>query len=272
MVLALALCLRLRRFGKFSLSPVVLALVFLIPAEESHAHFGQVNIGFLGSMYRPDLDNEKLSDGSTVFPFYKGFFRKKTSDEDGPITPLMGLEVDMHLFDGFGSLQLGLGLGYTFVNGFAMGMDSAEKPDVDKATTVKTSLHMYQLRPQLTYLFDYFQDYVPLVPYVRAAAIMHGYSFRNEIETDDVLKHDANGFRFGYQGAAGLMLMLNFLEPGAMRTAKGSGFFNNVYLKGELSYTKIDTFGKDGFQFSPKDIMGTGMPLLWTFGLGFELP
>lgn len=270
MIGALLLGLRFRRLAKISWTPMLVALIVLAPAQKSHADLGQVNIGLLGSMYRPDLDSEKEG---TIFPFYKSHFRKNTSDENGPIIPFLGFEVDVHLFDDFGSLQLGVGLGYGYATGQGLEIDANGRPDPDKpVSAVKTTLHIYQVRPQLTYLFDYVKDSFPFVPYVRGALIANGYSFTNSMEPNKSFSHDPHGLRFGYQGALGLMFMLDFLEPGSVRSARGSGTLNHVYLKGELSYTKIDTFGSKGFQFSPKDVMGSSLPLMWTFGLVFELP
>ncbi|USN51412.1 MAG: hypothetical protein H6731_03110 [Myxococcales bacterium] len=262
--------LRIKKFKKSSSVAILCLTFFLMPAKDSHARLGQFNIGLLGSMYRPDLDSEK---NGKIFPFYKSYFRKSSSDDDGPINPLLGFEADVHLFDNYGSLQLGLGVGYTFTQGQALEADVNDGADINKpVSSISATLHMYQFRPQLTYLMDYFKEYVPLVPYVRGALIAHGYSFTSNIDSSKKFATDPHGFRFGYQGALGLMLMLDFLEPGAVRAARGSGTLDHVYLKGELSYTKIDTFGSKGFQFSAKDVMGTSLPLMWTFGLVFELP
>lgn len=272
--LVLLLLFMIRRQGKMPDKSIHLGLLLLfcyLPASNSYADFGQVNIGLLGSMYRPDLDSEKTQNGDNIFPIYKCFF-------DDKITPLLGGEIDMHLFDGFGSLQLGLGLGYTFVSGKALGLDANNQPDCNNPiTNAKSSLHMYQVRPQLTYILDYFKDNFPLMPYLRGALLGHAYIFRHSDQSAGVHSNNGistypNGFRFGYQAALGLMLMMDFLEPGSVRNARGAGFFEHVYLKGELSYTKIDSFGSPGLQFSAKDIMGTEFPLMWTFALVFELP
>jgi hypothetical protein len=270
--------LRKKRFSSLFLQIGAISLTTLLvaPPKTAHAEFGTMNVGLLGAMYRPDLDSELLASGGSVFPFYKCFFRKKTTDQSGPINPLMGVEVDWHLWDGFGSLQLGFGLSYTYVPGRAVKI-SGGQPDCDSPVDgAKVSLHMYQLRPQLTYVFNPFAEYVPLVPYIRAGLIGHGYMFfsggaNQSGTTTGGITHKPNGFRFGYQAAVGLMLMLDFLEPSSIKTARGAGFFQHVYLKGELSYTKIDSFDRKGYQFSAKDIMGTRLPLMWTFGLVFEI-
>lgn len=257
--------------------PEFLALVlipcFLLPSKSSHAELGQISFGLLGSMYRPNLDSEQVG-GKNIYPFYKNIFRKEPTDVDGPITPLVGIETDLHLLDGFGSLQVGLGLGYTYVTGYGLKKGADGKADLNAPDkSIETRMHMYQIRPQLTYYFDYAKEYFPLFPYVRGSLIAQGYLFRSDTDDkDDKPPMDRNGMRFGWQAAAGLMLMLDFLEPGAVRSAHGSGFLEHVYLKAELAYTRIDSFGMEGFQFSPKDVMGTAWPLQWTFGLVFDLP
>lgn len=252
-----------------------LFLLFIILQTPSQKVFAKaLNVGLLGSLYRPDLDSEKQASGQDIFPFYKCFFRKSDSAAQGPINPLIGLEFDWHLFDGFGSLQLGMGVGYTFVNGKALEKSLLGAPDCNKRLdNSKISLHMYQLRPQITYVLNQLVEYFPLAPYARASLVGHGYSFfTNAKSASEANNNKPNGFRFGYQLAVGLMLMMDFLEPSAIRDAKGQGLFEHVFLKGELSYSKIDSFGREGYQFSAKDIMGTKYPLLWTFGIVFEIP
>ena len=254
---------------------LMLPLLFLIPAQESRAEFGDVSVGILGSMYRPNLDSEAGAND-----FYKCHFRGAPNKEgvfkeNGPINPLMGFDINWHLWDG---LRLGFGVGYTYVSGVGLAMNKKNRPLCDEPRTgYPVSMHMYQIRPQLTYELNHFVDYFPLFPYVRGALIAQGYHFFNgegavkeKINSDGkVIKN--NGFSFGWQAAVGLKLRLDFLEPGSVRSAQSADFFNHVYLSGELSYEKINNFGKPGFNFSPKDVMGTKLPLMWTFGLGFDL-
>lgn len=279
--LAFIVLMALSRIRKKALKSSLLVLPFLcmLPAKNTRADFGQISFGILGSPYRPDLDSEKTSSGENIYPFYKNFFRKDTNQEQGRLNPLMGLEVNMHLWDGFGSLQAGLGMAYTYVPGMGLAVDDNDKPLPDKPQeNYKLGLHIYRLSPQITYIFNPYVRYFPIAPYVRGALIVNGYSFQDRghsaktVTTPGDINVKAHGIRFGYEGAFGLMLNLNFLEPSSVRSARASGFFDSVYLKAELSYTKINSFGKPGFNFSPKDIMGTSLPLMWTFGLVFDLP
>lgn len=271
--LMLIITLGLLMFWRYKKKASMLLMVFfLVMPKESHAELGQMNFGILGAMYRPDLDSEQLSSGETVFPFYRCHFRKKVSDTEGPINPLMGFEADWHLWDAFGSLQLGFGASYTYVKGHGLRLKNGQPDCDDFYEEASTALHMYQIRPQLTYIFDPFVEYVPLAPYLRAAVIGQGYNFTNDGKDAGNNSFKPNGFRFGYQFALGLMFMLDFLEPSSVTNARSAELFEHVFLKGELSYTKIDTFGKPGLNFSAKDVMGTDWPLMWTFGLVFELP
>jgi len=109
--------------------------------------------------------------------------------------------------------------------------------------------------PSSTYIFDPFIDVFPLAPYIRTALVGQGYIFTHDGKDGGKTLMKPNGFRFGYQLALGLMLMLDFLEPRAVVNARTAGLFEHVYLKGELSYMKIDSFGQPGLNFSPKDVM-----------------
>jgi hypothetical protein len=258
------------------LAPLVAIFFFSLgPSKEARAEFGQMSFGILGAMYRPDLDSEKLSSGGATYPFYLYYFRKKLSDQEGPLLPLMGLEADWHLYDGFGSLQLGFGLGYTLVRGKELRMTAGAVPEPDNPTDIPVTLHMYQIRPQLTYLFNQYVEYFPLFPYVRASVIGQGYYFKDGFKgakpvTKNGVTVENSGLKLGVGGALGLMFRMDFLDGDAIRSAANGQLFDHIYLKAELSYTEFNLLGP-GLNFAPKDIMGTGLPLMWTFGLVFDL-
>jgi hypothetical protein len=249
-----------------------LPFMIFMRAPESQAEFGQISFSILGSMYRPDLDSP-----ANARNFYKSFFRKKDSKSpEGPINPLIGFNINYHLWDG---LRVGLGMAYTYVSGSGLEVDGNDQPLIDKPKEdYSVALHMYQVRPQVTYAMDHFVEYFPLFPYMRAGLIAQGYNFTSSGNGATVFTNSggqtvkSNGFRFGWFTSLGAMLRINFLEPSSISTARSGNLFENVYLLSELSYEKIDSFGRPGFQFSPKDVMGTSLPLMWTFGLAFDLP
>lgn len=261
---------RRRTFFRTLFLPVVFLSATLVPSSIK-AESGDLNVGILGSPYRPDLDNETAKGGASVFPFYRTIFKNK-------VTPFMGAEFDWNLFNGPISMQLGFGLGYTFAKGFGLKESASGAIDLNnRSKTSNISLHMYQLRPQVTLLFDGLKDYFPIFPYIRGALVGHGFSFRENGKaakktTTNGIAHHPNGFRFGFQTGIGLMMMLDFLDPSAVGSARAGKLFHHVYLKSELAYSQITTFGRPGYNFSSKDIMGTSYPLLWTFGLVFEIP
>lgn len=257
------------------LSKLLMILMFLgfMPKNKLYAEIGQMSFGVVGSMYRPDLDNEKKSDGTKIFPFYKCFFCKDTKDKQGAINPLIGLEFDWNVFESFGTIQTGFALAYTYKSGRYVEEDANNKPDCSKPIkNAEINLHMYQVRPQVTYLMDYFVDYFPLFPYIKGSLIGHGFIFRDKDKQIDKTTHfKPNGFVFGWQAAVGLMLRLDFLEPSAVSDARVSGTFEQVYLRADLSYSEIQNFSNKGYRFTPQDIMGTKYPLQWNFGLVFKI-
>jgi hypothetical protein len=272
LLLIFLLFLYRRPYINYKKYTLLLSCLCVISAQSAKADFGDMSFSILGSPYRPYLDYEKNSNN-----FYSCYFREKDAKHDlGPLNPLMGFDINWRLWDG---LSLGLGASYAYVSGHGLKEDAHGNARCDDAVeNYKVALHMYQIRPQITYELDHFVEYFPLFPYIRASFIAHGYSFYNGSEApksftnNNNLTIKNNGLRFGWQAAAGLKLRLDFLEPSAVRSARSGGLFEHVYLLSELSYEKIDTFGRAGFQFSPKDIMGTKWPLLWTFGLAFDVP
>ena len=257
------------------LSKILVLLVFLnlIPKQELYAEIGQMSFGIIGSMYRPDLDNEKKSNGEKVFPFYKCFFCRDIKDKQGAINPLLGLEFDWNVFESFGTIQTGFSAAYTYKSGRYVEEDASNKLDCSKPIKGATiNLHMYQIRPQVTYLMDYFVDYFPLFPYVKASVIGHGFMFRDgDKQLSATANFKPNGFVFGWQAAVGLMLRMDFLEPSAVSDARMSGTFEQVYLKADLSYGEIQNFSQKGYRFTPNDVMGSKYPLQWNFGIVFKI-
>jgi hypothetical protein len=274
MILAgLLFAIRSKRMGSSRFLLLTIAAAAIAPAQ-AIAEVGDLSVGILGSPYLPNLDAERLPDGSTVTPMYWCMFAS-SGTKNRPILPFLGLEADAHVFDDFGSLQVGLGTGYTFVSGYAPLEDSIS--DVNPCgmpSASSVTLHMLQLRPQVTYVFNPYIKTVPLAPYARAAFVAHGYLFDlrdNPDKGGQIVGRNPIGFRFGYEVALGLMLLLDFFEPTASTQAQHWGSYKHSYLKAEVAMRDVTSFGSPGFNFSPKDIaFGSDLPLMFNFGLVVE--
>lgn len=240
--------------------------LFLIPilffSASVSADLGQINLGIIGSVYRPNLDASTKSDGSQARSFYGTIFNNK-------LLPLMGLELDVHLLDDFGSLQLGCGLAYTYTGGNAL-LRNPDQTLTNNTSADSAGLHMLHLRPQLTYILDPWVETFPLAPYLRTGIIAASYLFTYQGGLDK--ENDANkpiGVIFGWEAAFGLMFMLDFLEPSVSKTARANDTYDHVYLKAEAAYMPMNNFYKNGLNFS-SSWPTPNFPLLLTFGLVFE--
>ncbi|MES2504282.1 MAG: hypothetical protein V4534_05325 [Myxococcota bacterium] len=257
-VLLLSLLGALRFFR--SRKAVLLVLGFLF-STLALADAGQINFGIIGTPYRPNLDGSTKGDGSKISPFYKCMY-------DNKLSPLMGIEVDVHLNDDFGSLQLGMGADYAYFGGKAL-KEVNGKPDCSSQAIDSVAMHTLHLRPQLTYVMDTWVDDFPLVPYVRVGLVAVGYMMRYQDGLDKENGFKPLGVVFGWQAAAGLMLSMAFMEPSVAKAARANGVYRHVYLKAEAAYMPINNFYSKGLNFSPA-WPTEDFPLMLNFGLVFE--
>lgn len=240
----------------------VFIAVLLLGSLPVLADLGQVNFGIIGSTYKPNLDGSTKADGSQARQFYGTMF----SDN---LLPLMGIEVDIHLLDDFGSLQLGVGLQYAYASGSALKVEPNGTLTNNRSSD-SVELNMLHLKPQLTYILDPWIDTVPLAPYVRGGIVALGYMFRYQGGIDrEPGGVNPMGLMFGWEAAAGLMLALDWMEPSVSKAARANGTYDHIYLKAEAAYMPINNFHQNGLNFSPA-WPKQDLPLMLTFGLVFE--
>ncbi|MEM7495071.1 MAG: hypothetical protein AAF471_02820 [Myxococcota bacterium] len=234
----------------------------VLTAPPAGAEPGSLSIGINGGPYRPAMDNQVKADGALVKSVYRDFFAR--SDDAGPWLPLMGLEANVNLYDAFGSIQLGSAVAYTMASGYAYTKSG-------ESSGIRVGLHLLQIRPQLLYVFDPYVHVVPLVPYARGGFVAMGYGFLFDGKPDYhglERGHNPVGVVLGADAAFGLLLAMDWMEPGVAARARGSGVYRHVYLKLiELAYSPIDNFGLGGPLLSPTDLFGSTLPLQLTFGL-----
>ena len=267
--------------SKRRLPPALLTLALLLGATSADAQsrpddpeskrfwngLGRTTVSMSLNTYKPNLDS-----GST-FPVYECFF-------DDATLPQISGNGDLHLWDGFGTLQMSLGFDITQANGFAQPLDAVTSKTCQRPTTTTVQTTFVSVRPGLTYRFDPFLDWfgIPLVPYGRVGLVGIGYLFSKGGEVAGTEQHNPIGARLGAEAALGLMLALDFLDgvdpftPDSTRRARANGIFDHTFIFVEGAAMDVTTFGQPGFDLSPRDdFLSSGLPASFKVGLAVEL-
>jgi hypothetical protein len=219
------------------------------PTTESGRHVtAEFNLGG----FRPDVDSES---GLTAGPYQGVFGGKKMLLLDG--------EVDYEFFHRFGTLGIGLEVGYGSVKDQGIVAATGERSSVDS-----TSLKVLPLTALLVYRFDWLWQRlgIPLVPFAKVGP---GYTFwwstngggdvdRFTFQGQSV---KASGAKWGYEVAGGLSLVLNFLDPVVGREADQEFGMNSAVLSAAYVRRTADNFGKAGMVLSGS---------YWLFGVGVQ--
>jgi hypothetical protein len=228
--------------------------------------FGRGSVTMAVGSYKPNID------ANSSFPVYECFF-------DGATLPQLTAGGDLHLWDGFGSIQASLHIDLMQANGFAQPLAARESGRCERPTATAVQMTMAALRPGLTYRFDPFLDWFsfPLVPYGRVGLVGVGYMFSKGGDVNVDGGHNPIGARYGTEGALGLMLALDFLDPidpftpEATRRARANGVFDHAFLFVEGAVMDISSFGEPGFDLSPKDdFLDSGLPATFRVGVTVE--
>ncbi|MHB8419984.1 MAG: MXAN_2562 family outer membrane beta-barrel protein [Myxococcales bacterium] len=153
---------------------------------------------------------------------------------------LSDLEMDRDLWQGFGSVSVGLGVGYSEFYGH--GMVQAACPSgaglCFNRSSVASSFHLVPIRLLATYRFDYFVPrHFPLVPFVRVGldwVIYWNAESSGQISYEPSgASENAIGLVTGVEGSAGLMLLLDDIDGQISRDALHDIGISHTYLMAE---------------------------------------
>jgi hypothetical protein len=188
--------------------------------------------------YRPDVDAEFDRGGTQLRAPYKDYF--------GNNRHLMSqLELDWQFLRRFGSIALGLGIGYFQVTGPAPQGNGTGLPSGDHST-----FKVIPLSLSAVYRFDYYlqQRDFPLVPYGKLGL---DWAYWQITDGNDEIAHDGmggsgRGGTTGWHAAAGLELVLDFFDPDAARDFDADLGVNHTALTFEVSHADISGLGKPG--------------------------
>jgi hypothetical protein len=183
--------------------------------------------------YSPDVDSG-LSNGATPL--------RDTFGSSNRV--LYQLEIAYDLWQGFGNVGLGAGLGYFRESAKAFVADSNGVSTGERSAD-NTSLRLLPISLLAIYRFDVLalQWHVPIVPYVKV-----GLNYTLWKVTDgngDVARlasgDGGSGGTLGWQATAGLALQLDSLDPISMHLLDDETGLNHVYLFWD--YSHIDASG-----------------------------
>ena len=200
--------------------------------------------------YLPDVDSEF---NGTRHP-YQDYY----GSSDHLLTQT---EFDVEIFHNIGTVALGAGLSYFSVSGVAPVASGTGQPSGDKSTFKIVPVSLSAI-----YRFDYFLERrgFPLVPFAKAGldwAYWQITDGNDEIATDG-RGGEARGVTFGWHGAAGLSLVLDFFDPEAARDFDNELGVNHTSLVFQYTYANISGLGKS-------DRMHLG-DASWSLGLMFQ--
>jgi hypothetical protein len=231
--------------------------VLLIPAAASAQDRFETSRSFAvelkGGPYLPDVDSE--FDGAAT-PYRDVF-------GDGSLTHL-GLEFDWQvLVTDFLSLGVGALAGFFEATGKSR-IEGCVGPASDCRSSDETNLSVVPLGVQAILRVDALPNLagVPLAPFGKVGVdrwmwwVGDGDGRANEEGST------GSGWTSGWHAAAGLMLLLDFFEPGAARKLDQESGINNSYLFGEILLAEIDGLG-DGESLILSDTT-------WNLGLCLE--
>jgi hypothetical protein len=189
--------------------------------ETTHSGYFDFKVG----PYFPAIDGEL---GGRAHPYRDTFGAGSSPKYSG--------EYDYLLLDGFGTLSVGLEVGY-FTNSakaFITGTTTRSGDD--------TAIKLIPVSILAAYRFDRFLEAVPLMPYARIG-LNYTFWWIDKADGETATFTDAAGNRDdgrggtpGWQVSGGLALNIDFLDPAAARTMDNEVGINNTFLFFEVSH------------------------------------
>lgn len=183
--------------------------------------------------YRPMVDRTAGLDGAT--PYATTFGNKAM---------LLGeIEYDRMLYQRFGSLGFGLGIGYAEKYARATVVGTGEP------AAESTSLKVLPMRVLGVYRFDYgaLNYGIPFTPFVKAGLVYAPFWASTGAGVES-----AEGGQWGYMFSAGLGFMLDFIDPRIQRDFDSEMGVNHTYVFAEYTLEEINDFGTGGLDLSSR--------------------
>ncbi|PID39147.1 MAG: hypothetical protein CSA65_05750 [Proteobacteria bacterium] len=205
--------------------------------------------------YTPNIDGE-FDGGASPYEDLFG---------DGSGIMISG-EADWQIWRGFGSVGVGLTMGYFSRSAEPFADDGNGGPTKSRERVAgETSITLFPISVLAVYRFDVLAERwsIPLVPY---AKIGLNYTFwwirKGDGAVASIEGNDANGGSFGWQFNLGIAVQLDLFEPDAAKSLDANSGINHSYVFFEMMHLAADGFGSE----TTLDVGDT----TWLAGLAIE--
>jgi len=204
-----------------------------------------------GGGYAPDVDS--ALDGGTPWADIFG---------SGSMT-MLRLHLDYQIWQDFGSLAIGAGVGYGWIDGKA-------RDEEGEATEDQVGFNLVPMTLSVVYRWDWaaINHSVPFVPYVKVGltgAFWWATDAKDSVSNTRDSQGNAregSGLTLGWHVGGGVMFLLDVFSASMAAGFDNEAGVNNSYLFVEYLYTSIDDFGSaDSLVLSDNAL---------SFGLAFE--
>jgi len=228
-----------KTFGPLVLAAALISAPAAALAQEERAlpsKWGSVELG--AGPYVPNVDR-----GVAGRPYAAVF--------GGAPSPMFRVHVGKAIFSRVGTLEVGIKTGFWSKAGHALD-------DLGNRTGDRATLSILPTSLTLTYRADFVweQGRVPLVPYGRFALERYNWwTTKND-------KWTKTGATNGWSGTLGLILILDWMDPGLAREAESEVGIAHTGLYFDVTKSKVNDFGsKKSWDMSEKN------KLFWSGGL-----
>ncbi len=197
--------------------------------------------------YLPEVDKRYSGDG--LGPYATIFGRTNrdglaTKQPRSGVMPILGFEWQFAYLGG--PLGIGTQIGFFRDRADALVADPVPGENL-RSSADRVSFGMVPLAVLAVYRLELFADFykVPLVPYIKAGI---SYAFWWSRDGSKKVAVNSQGEKgrggvVGWQLNPGLMLRLDFLEPGSAKKLDVNTGINHTYIFGEFQLTRLRNFG-----------------------------
>ncbi|HEX7599394.1 MAG TPA: MXAN_2562 family outer membrane beta-barrel protein, partial [Polyangia bacterium] len=156
------------------------------------------------------------------------------------------LEFERQIFQAFGSLSVGVVIGYYSQSAGAFEADPTTGASTGVRSVDQTSLRLIPTAALLAYRWDVAAErfHIPLVPYGKLGLNYTFWQIKNgNGQVPSYKGGNGSGGTAGWQAAAGVALLLDFMDPEAARNLDIETGVNHSYLFFEWNHVEATGLG-----------------------------